>query len=243
MRMSGPSAFRGTLVLLAVGAAAAPALADGGIPLAKVARDLGFRYAYLALENGVSLTRAGAVIVVRPGDGFFTINNRREPVYGTIPFYRDNDVVVSHAFEAEIRGLGTPPARVAKRAPAPAIARRAAPAPADDGQVRSVGGTFVAAASSVEIVGRATPGTLVTLVLRGDLSEGLPVITIGGTSVVADASGTFEARMSNAPDRFTYTRLFVEAAAPGNVSPITAYVENVGADKSARTRADDALKY
>jgi hypothetical protein len=231
---------------LLVAALSAPALAGGGVPLAQVARDLGFRYAYLDQENGVSLTREGAVIVVRPGQGFFTINNRREPVYGTIPFYRDNDVVVSRAFEQEIKPFGTPVRTAArfKRVPAWTVARQpVAVAHVDAGRVQSVEGSFVSAASSVQIVGRATPGTLVSLVLRADLSEDLPVITLDGTSVLADASGAFKARLRSAPDHFAYTRLFVEATAPGDAVPITAYLESHWIDTDAHTRADEALTH
>jgi hypothetical protein len=244
MRMSGASAFRATLVLLVAWSGAA-ALADDGVPLAKVARDLGFRYSYLDQENGVSLTRAGAVIVIRPGDGYFTVNNRHLPVYGVIPFYRDNDVVVSRALEREIAHFLPARPHVAARtwptAAKPALAERAAP-PVDAGQVRSVEGTFTPAASSVEIVGRATPGTTVTLELRAALSEQLPVITLDGTEVVADRNGDFEAQLDNSPDRFAYSRLFVVATAPGNATPITVFVVTNRLDLNAHTKADDALK-
>jgi hypothetical protein len=244
MRMSGASAFGASLVFL-VASSGAAALAADGVPLAKVAHDLGFRYAYLDQENGVSLTRAGAVIVIRPGDGYFTVNNRHLPVYGVIPFYRDNDVVVSRALEREIANfLPTKPHVAARTWPAaakPALAERVAP-PVEAGQVRSVEGTFTPAASSVEIVGRATPGTTVTLELRAALSDMLPVVTLDGTAVVADRNGDFEAQLDNSPDRFSYSRLFVVASAPGNVTPITVFVLTNRVDQGAHTSADDALK-
>jgi len=239
--MSVASAFRAALVLLVAGSAGA-ALADDRVPLAKVARELGFHYAYLDQENGVSLTRAGAVVVIRPGDGYFTINNRHVPVYGFIPFYRDNDVVVSRSLEREIAGFLPPKPHVAWRTAAkPALAERTA-APVDDGRVQSVNGTFTPAASSVEILGRATPGTTVTLELRAALSEQLPVITLDGTAVVADRNGDFEAQLDNSPDRFAYSRLFVVATAPGNATPITVFVVTNRVDVNAHTKADDALK-
>jgi len=244
MRMSGTSAFRATLVLLAA-ASAAPALADDRVPLAKVAHELGYRYAYLDQENGVSLTTAGAVIVIRPGDGYFTVNNRHLPVYGFIPFYRDNDVVVSRSLEREIANFLPARARAWRTAAKPALAERVAErvaAPVDDGRVQSVEGTFTPAASSVEILGRATPGTTVTLELRAALSEQLPVITLDGTAVVADRNGDFEAELDNSPDRFAYSRLFVVATAPGNAAPITVFVVTNRVDLNAHTKADDALK-
>jgi hypothetical protein len=207
------------------------AAADSTIPLAKVARDLGYHYAYLPLENAVSLTRAGAVILVRPGDGFFTVNDRREPVYGTVPFYRRNDVVVSRAFEDEIR----PFARYFRTAATPAPA---APEVVDAGAVDRVAANFLPNENVVVVAGTATPGTHVSVILRAVLSQELPVVTLDGADIVADENGRFRARLNTAPNRFTLSRYYVEAAAPGNRAPAIAQVNDLGLDPAQRTRAD-----
>ena len=98
MRLRHKFDLRWALALAAFAATTSPARADDSVALARVARDLGFSYAYLAYENAVALRRPGATIVVRPGDAFFSANDRREPVYGMVPVYRKNDVYVSRAF-------------------------------------------------------------------------------------------------------------------------------------------------
>jgi hypothetical protein len=241
MRMSAASVILGATAILCV-AAVAPAAADDTVPLATVARELGYRYAYLALDNAVSLTRPGATIVVRPGDAFFTINERREPVYGEVPFYRDNDVVVSRAFEREI---GPAPRHVAvtdERDSRPSMAPRE-PEHADVGKVRTMSAYFLGSASAIEVVGTATPGAHVSLVLRANLSDQLPVVTLDGTDAVAGSDGTFRARLDNAPDRFSFSRYFIEASGPSDAMPAIVAVRDLGLDRAAHTDADSALKH
>jgi len=247
--MSAATRFRVPVVPIVILAAAtlAPARADDAVPLALVASDLGFAYAYLPVENAVSLTRRGTVIVVRPGDGFFSVNARREPVYGMVPTYRDNDVVVSRAFEAEIRLLGRKPA-VTARAPswehatskgtgtvafAPGVA---------EGTVTTVSGLYVASEGSVQIAGRATPGTRVTLVLRAYFAEDVAVITLNDGETTADSHGRFTTALASAPAWFQYARFIVEASAPGDTYATAANVVGSGPNKAAHTEADDVLK-
>ena len=133
------------------------------VPLSLVAADLGFTYDYLPVENAVSLTRPGTVIVVRPGDGFFSVNARREPVYGMVPAYRDNDVVVSRAFEAEIKQLGRPTARTAAgpswtHAAAKSTSSVAFAPGVAAGTVTTVSASYVVSEGAVQIAGTATPG-------------------------------------------------------------------------------------
>jgi len=247
--MSAASRFRVPVVPIVILAAAtlAPARADDAVPLALVAADLGLAYAYLPVENAVSLTRPGTVIVVRPGDGFFSVNARREPVYGMVPAYRDNDVVVSRAFEAEIRQLGR---KTANRAHAPSwthataksTATVAFAASARTGTVTTVSALFVASQGAVQIAGRATPGSRVTLVLRAYLAEDMPVVTLNDGETTADSHGRFATVLASAPAWFQYTRFIVEASAPGDTYASAANVVSSGPNKAAHTGADDALK-
>jgi hypothetical protein len=241
MRMRALSVFCGSFAALAT-ASAAPVAAGDEIPLATVARDLGYRYAYLPLENVVSLTRSGSVITVRPGDAFFTVDDRREPVYGFVPFYRNNDVVVSSAFEAEIRPNAR---RAAFLERAARIAAEPAPTPytpRDNGIVTSVAAYFLRSASAIEIFGKATPGTHVSVVLRANLSENVPVVTVDGADAVAGSDGSFYTRLNGAPDHFTFSRFFIEAKAPGDETPAVVQVTNASPDKPGHTKADEGLK-
>lgn len=222
-----------TLGVIALAAGlVAPAAADDAIALATVARQLGFTYNYLPYENAVSLARPGATIVVRPGDGFFTANERREPVYGMVPEYRDNDVFVSRAFVEEIRSLG----RRADRADAAILRPVAAIVP--PGSVASAVASYDAREDRAVVRGIATPGSYVGLRLRAALSESLPVLTLDRTTVVAAADGTFVAHLSFGSDRFAPSHYTVEAYGAKDDRPIFARVlERKGVD--AKTSADD----
>lgn len=218
-----------------------PAAADDAIALATVARQLGFTYNYLPYENAVSLARTGATIVVRPGDSFFTANERREPVYGMVPEYRDNDVFVSPAFVEEIRSLGRPADRAdaeALRASSDAAILRPVAAIVPPGSVTSAVASYDAREDRAVVRGIATPGSYVGLRLRAALSESLPVLTLDRTTVVAAADGTFVARLSFGSDRFAPSHYTVEAYGAKDDRPIFARVSERKA-VDARTSADD----
>jgi hypothetical protein len=102
---------------------------------------------------------------------------------------------------------------------------------------------FLGSASAIEVVGTATPGAHVSLVLRANLSDQLPVVTLDGTDAVAGSDGTFRARLDNAPDRFSFSRYFIEASGPSDAMPAIVAVRDLGLDRAAHTDADSALKH
>lgn len=223
---------------IALAALPAPAVADDSVALARVARELGFTYAYLPYENAVSLSRPGATIVVRPGDAFFTANERREPVYGAVPVYRGNDVYVSRAFMDEIRGLGRRVDPDEVTAAAAAAASRPAPPVPPAGSVATAVASYDPRDDRAVVRGTATPGSIVGVTLRAALSESLPVIALDHTYVVAAADGTYAARLSFGADRFELSRYIVEAYGAQNQRPIVAKVPE-RRTPDARTSADD----
>ena len=214
-----------------------PALADATIPLARVARDLGFAYAYLPYENAVSLARPGATIVVRPGDAFFFANERREPVYGIVPVYRNNDVYVSRAFVDEIRGLGSRAARVGADIGADAAAPGSVAPTEPPGSVSGATATYDERTDRAVVRGTATPDSIVGVVLKGELASNLPVVVLDRTYVVAAGDGSFEARLSFGADHFAPSQFVVEAYGSRNARPVVARVP--GRTSSVRTAADD----
>lgn len=217
-----------------------PALADAPLPLARVARDLGFTYTYLPYENAVSLARPGATVVVRPGDAFFFANERREPVYGIVPVYRNNDVYVSRAFVDEIRNLGSRAAATAAandetgagRAPARGVAPPEVP-----GSVTNATATYDERDDRALVRGSATPGSIVGVVLKGELASNLPVVVLDRTYVLAAGDGTFAARLSFGADHFAPSQFVVEAYGARNAQPVVARL--VGRTSGVRTAADD----
>lgn len=206
---------------------------EAAIPLAQVARQLGFHYGFLPFENAVSLARPGATVVVRPGDPFFSVNERREPVFGMVPEYRQNDIYVSRAFIAEIRGLGHPFGPAASSTVVMQQDR------IDQGHVAELHLSQVPNSPRITVSGSATPGARVEIVLSAALSASLPIVVLDRTAAFADPSGSFATVVSTAPDNFYASRFIVEASGAGDVAPTVAKIDRQEENPAARTKADD----
>ncbi len=219
------------LALAVATLAGAPASADDAVSLASVARELGFSYAYLPYENAVSLHRPGATVVVRPGDPFFSANERREPVYGMVPVYRRNDVYVSRAFIDEIRGLGRQFAgrtdrteRAEISAGSLPVVAQAAPAQATSGSVTALVATYDAKNDAILVSGHATAGSRVTLAVKATLADALPVVTVERAATYAAADGSFAGTLSFGADQFSESHYVVEARGSDDAVPVVAKV-------------------
>ncbi|GAC1306754.1 MAG: hypothetical protein NVSMB19_19120 [Vulcanimicrobiaceae bacterium] len=218
-----------------------PALADDAVSLTSVARELGFSYAYLPYENAVSLSRPGATVVVRPGDPFFSANERREPVYGIVPEYRRNDVYVSRAFIDEIRDLGR---RAGDRASTAGVASaivpmRPAPVQPPSGSVTTLAAAYDPTDDAILVRGSATAGSRVALAVKATLSESLPIVTVDRLVTYAGADGNFVASLSFGSDHFAQSRYVVEAAGSGNAAAVVAPVPARVPSAAMHTTADD----
>ncbi len=222
-----------SLAALTVFAGPLGARTEGVVSLAQVARQLGFHYSFLPFENAVSLARPGAMVVVRPGDPFFSANERREPVFGMVPEYRQNDVYVSRAFIAEIRGLGRP---FGPPPSSPVVMRAEA---TDQGHVAELHLSQVPNSPRITVSGSATPGARVEIVLRAALSASLPIVVLDRTAAFADPSGAFATVVSIAPDNFYASRFIVEASGAADVAPTIAKIDRMEQNPAAQTKADD----
>lgn len=237
-----PKVFKAAAFALAAATASAmPASADDAVSLAAIARELGFSYTYLPYENAVSLSRPGATVVVRPGDPFFSANERREPVYGIVPVYRRNDVYVSRAFVDEIRGLGRRYANVAARAAeAPTGASlRPAQAQLPGGSVSTLTAAYDAADDAIVVRGVATAGSRVMLAVKATLSENLPIVTVERAVAYAAADGSFVSTLSFGTDHFAKSHYVVEASGSANAAAVVAKVPARVPTAGMRTSADD----
>lgn len=234
--------FGAAVLALGLGTPGFAAAADS-VALATVARELGFTYTYLPYENAVSLARPGATIIVRPGDAFFFTNERREPVYGDVPSYHDNDVYVSRAFVDEIRNVGTRPSAnvdAAGRGDSPVIAPRPVAAGEPPGSVATAVATYDASTDRALITGTATPGSIVGIVLKAELSDALPVVVLDRTYVIAGADGTFAARLSFGAAHWPPGRYVAQAYGARNVRAISSVLPaNLSRSASPHTAADD----
>lgn len=221
-----------SIAALSVLASSGGASADDAVSLARVARQLGFHYSYLPFENAVSLARPGIVVIVRPGEPFFSANERREPVFGMVPEYRQNDVYVSRAFISEIRGLGQPFPSVSN---ARVVVQRG---PVDQGRVSELHVLQVPNAPTITVSGSATPGSRIELVLRAALSASVPVVVLDRVTAFADSSGSFATVVSIAPDHWYASRFIVEASGAGDAAPTVATLDFKEQNPAAHTKAD-----
>ncbi len=230
------------LALAVLVAPARPASADDAVPLVQIARELGFSYTYLPYENAVSLWRPGATVVVRPGDPFFSKNDRREPVYGIVPVYRRNDVYVSRAFVDEIRDVGR---RAVYGVAAAAddgraiAAPRPAPAQAPSGSVTTLSAAYDSANDAIVVRGRATSGARIFLAVKATLSKSLPIVTVDRAVAYVAGDGTFVATLSFGADNFYQSRYVVEASGLDNATAVVAVVPARIPARAMHTAADD----
>ncbi len=227
-----------SLALSSVLAGRPPPGADDAVSLAHVAHQLGFHYTYLAFENAVSLARPGATVVVRPGDPFFSANERREPVFGMVPQYRGNDVYVSRAFIGEIRGLGHPFGRPAS---APVVMRRER---SIEGHVSELHLSQAAEQCQDHRQRQRNSGLANRDRLARRAVRKPPEVVLDRATTFSDASGAFATVVSTAPDYFYASRFIVEASGAGDTAPTVARIDRMEQNPALHTDADNLeIKY
>ncbi len=216
--------------IIALLACSEPAFAQGGqnVPLATVARQLGLVYAYLGPDDIVSLSGHGLSVTVRPGEPFFYVNDRSEPVAGGTPTYRGGDIYVSRAFVKQLAALSRVAASAnsstvnsaASRLMRPQLAL--APANAMPRRVTNLRLAGVEGSDNVAVSGKAPPGALVALVLKAVSSPQVPTVFLNRSFVVAASDGTFGIELSTAPEYFQGSVIVVEASGIDDAKPVSA---------------------
>jgi hypothetical protein len=181
-----------------IAAVAAPAAAaETSIPLARVAAENGYAYAWLAGEGAVSLSRPGVVVILRAGQKLYRVGDRVISA-DRAPYYDGTDLVVSAAVAANLR-------RLAQAYPVP-------PPPfAPPTQTAAVTGSLsvearqVAGRDAIAISGRGPADAPVYVTLTGEISRDLPVVVLSRILTRVKPDGTYEAEagISSAPPRDT----------------------------------------
>ncbi len=180
------SFLRLALPVLAAVAVAIPAAAqDGFVPLARVAAETGYTYAWLPGEAAVSLTRPGVAVVFRAGDMLYSVGDRVISA-DRAPEFDGTDLVVSPATVAALRSI-------ALAFPAPPPPRAAVPEATSASGALTVDVTFVPGREAVAVRGRGPADLPITITLTGEVSRDLPVLVLSRTSVRTDADGMFYA--------------------------------------------------
>lgn len=193
-----------------------PALPAGAAPLVSVkdaAAHDGYRYTWSPDAANVVLSRAGIVIVLRPGAQVYQVNDRDE-VADAAPSYAHGDLFVTPSLADRLQVL----------------ARRYSPT-AGQGKDRiatadqSAQGTIslearqLQGAESIAVEGTAPPNAPVTITLLAIVSSEVPTIVVSRHEIVTDVSGRFGAviPIASAYERGTLLRV-IATSLPGVAS-------------------------
>ncbi len=209
--------------LLSAPVAAAAAQRD--VPLTSVARVGRLDYAWLAAARAVQLSGPDLVMVFRPGDNLYEVNDRVEST-AIAPRYASNDIYVSPALAAHIESI----ARQAWLAETNAQAARDRMIAQEETSFDELHGTIVMnvtqlkGAEALMITGQAPPSAPIRITLLATLSSELPNVLVGRHDITADPDGKFQAIVPIGPDYTTQSFLHVTATSGTGVTPASAQI-------------------
>ena len=211
-----------SLVIAVYGWAVAGAEARQGTALSKVASQLGFRYSYLGPEDAVTLARPGVIILVRPGERLFDVNDETEAMDGPVPYFAENDVYVSDQFIARLKAIALkyPASNGEGEQASVVIDKNAVRLPARaSGAVTVLSIAQEPGSYNLLVDGKAPANLPITITLVATFSSVIPDTVLSRTRTSTDADGTFHADISAAPDYFTGSIISVVASSvPGIVT-------------------------
>jgi len=178
------SLARLTIALVFFATTAAPVMAQPiGTPLARLAVQDGYTYAWLADEGGVQLSKPGVVIEFRAGQTLYRVGDR---VFAADvpPYYNGSDLVVSASVAEQL-------ARIAQAYPV-VPPPPPPPIPATTGSgVLTVEARIAHGMEAVAIRGRGPANVPITVTLTGEISRDLPVVVLSRTTARTAADGTY----------------------------------------------------
>ncbi len=212
-------------LLLATGAAAA---ADREVPLATVARDAHLEYTWLSVTRAVQLSGPGIVLVVRPGDNVYEVDDRVE-VTATTPRYISNDIYVSQKLATHIIQLARQAEGLVSEQEAQAA--RLMSEEQQQAGAAELRGTIVlnvtplTGAEAVLVTGQAPPSAPVLITLLATLSSELPNVLLSRHDLTAGPDGKFQAIVPIASDYTRDTFIHVIATSTPGVTSATAQLQ------------------
>lgn len=183
------------------------------VSLTALAARSSYNLQWLLPERAVRLYRPGLVIVIRPGEREYDVNDRVE-FADTAPAYVNGDLLVSSTFAARLSRLASV---TAVRNRAFIIGIHSADAPAAAGGPISVDVRQAAGSDALSVSGRASAGAPVTITLLATISPDLPTVVVSRHDVQSDANGQFQAVIPTAPDYLRGSILRVVATSAGSV--------------------------
>jgi len=199
----------------------AGAQSNAGVPLTQVASEARLTYHWLVATRALQLSGPGIVLVIRPGDNLYDVNDRTE-VTAEAPRYVSNDLYVSRALANHILHL----TRQAQQLLASQDLQAASEAgQAQDGMGGELHGTIVLNVAPLEgaeallVTGQAPPSASVMITLLATLSSDIPNVVLSRHNLTAEPDGKFQAIVPIAPDYMRDSFIHVLAtSSPGVIS-------------------------
>jgi hypothetical protein len=191
------------------------------VPLARVASEANLTYKWLVATRALQLSGPGIVLVIRPGDNLYDVNDRTE-VTADAPRYVSNDLYVSQALANHITHLARQEQQL--------IASQDLQAASEAGQAQDamggeMHGTIVLNVAPLEgaeallVTGQAPPSASVMITLLATLSSDIPNVVLSRHNLTAEPDGKFQAIVPIAPDYMRGSFIHVLAtSSPGVIS-------------------------
>jgi len=205
-----------SMVILSAAVTAPVVAADTSIPLARIAAENSYVYAWIASEGAVSLSRPGVVVVFRAGQKLYSVGDRVMTA-DVAPQYDGTDLVVSPAVAAALR-------RIARANPVPAPVPAAPNPPTTATGVLTVSVQQIAGRDALAVRGRGPAGVPVTVTLTGEISRDLPVVVLSRTATHTGADGAYAVEVAIAAGTGRATRIIATATSLRGVTPGSASV-------------------
>jgi len=191
------------------------------VPLSSVARSAHLSYQWLGASRVLELSGPGIVLVFRPGDNLYEIDDRVESTATAPRYAANNELYVSSVLAAHIIQL----AHSAQQRLADAQRAQSAAEQANVASMLQLRGAIslnveqLKGAEAVLITGEAPPTAPVLITLLGLISSELPNVLLSRHDLQADPDGRFEAILPIGPDyvRGSYLRVLATSA-PGVTS-------------------------
>lgn len=202
------------VLVLGVSAAAAERM----FSLRSVAAQSGFSYSWLVGEQAAAIERPGVVILVRPGNPLYEVNEVSE-FASSAPQASGNDVLIPDSIARRIRSIAR-----AETSTAVLHVGSLALANSPVSGALTLHVTTADGQEAVVVSGTGPSSAPVTLTLLTTLSTEIPDVVLSRKDLVIDRSGAFSATISIAPDFMRGSLLTVRATSLDGVVPAQAHL-------------------
>ena len=198
------------LGIIALGLSAAAA--ERMLSLRSVALQSGYSYSWLSAEQAASLQKPGVVIVIRPGNQFYQVNDGSE-FATSLPRAAGSDILIPSTLAQRIRLLAREQASSAVANVTPLVV-----GPYRPGSL-TMSVFHIEGTESLAVSGTGPPRVPVTLTVYATLSRDLPEVVLSRYDCATDTTGNFSATISIAPDFMRDSILTVRASSLDSVNP------------------------